>query len=102
MRRWSDYSERLSRRAVRLLRPCGLVLLSQGAGNGFDGCSRLDRRRAGNVRDQRFPVFRWNLEMWVGFNEWLFFHHVALLARTIVPPDLKTGYLKVRAFAGRI
>ena len=31
-----------------------------------------------------------------------FFFIIALLASTIVPPDLKTGYLKVRAFAGRI
>ena len=78
MRRWSDYSEKLSSRAVRLLRQRRLVLLSQDARDGFDRCSGLNRRRAGDVGDQSFAVFRWNLEMRVGFNEWLVFHRCCL------------------------
>ena len=74
MRRWKACWERLSSRAARLLNRQRLSRLSQDAGDGFDGCSSLDRRRAGNIGNQGFPVFSWNLEMWVGFDEWLVFH----------------------------
>lgn len=69
MRQWSVCSGRLSSRAVRLLNRQWRLRFSQDAGDGFDGGSSLDCRRAGDVGDQGLPVFRWNLEMRVGVNE---------------------------------
>lgn len=74
MRQWSVCSERLSSGAVRLLNRRWLVRFSQDAGDGFDGGSGLDRRRAGDAGDQGLPVFRRYPEMRVGVNKRLALH----------------------------
>ena len=79
MCRWNDCLPRLSSGAFRPLDPSEFFSFGEGTRDGFDRGTRFDRRRAGNVDDERLPVFLGSLQVRVGFDER--FHYIKLYTR---------------------
>jgi len=67
--RWKVSSRSSSSGAFRPLDPSECFSFSEGTRDGFDRDARFDRCRAGNVDDERLPVFRGGLQVWIRLNE---------------------------------